>query len=421
MGKIWVFFSHKKVILVSSILSVLLISTSIVSLHDIISSHQLVLVAVSSVIAVVIPIVIGAINRNTSQQMFKQAATLAMKCQQGESCEDTLIPQSYHESVIEFVELYNQLITSVMANQSLFKDVASQLGVDAQDLSGIATEISNNMQQQLTSTAQVQSTITELSAAVDLASNTAEKAHELSQKSETEGANGKLIMTEAITGVMMLSESVNDISVVIKKLGDDSQSIGSIIEVITGVAAQTNLLALNAAIEAARAGEQGRGFAVVADEVRSLASKTQDSAQKIEAIISLLLNHVKDAVAIIDDSAKQADKADEQMEGVIVSYSEIVGLMLEVSNHSNSLLSSSLNSQASAENAVSSLNTILDASQNAIDKSDALISKSMKLGEMGDQLSIITGTKITSLEADSLDVDSIEGNVEKTNNDTELF
>jgi len=211
-----------------------------------------------------------------------------------------------------------------------------------------------------------------------------------------------------------LSESVDDMSTIVKRLGDDSQSIGSIIEVITGVAEQTNLLALNAAIEAARAGEQGRGFAVVADEVRTLASKTQNSAQKIDQIITLLLNHVKDALEIIETSTEYASKADEQMENVIVSYSEIVGLMLEVANHSKGLLESNLNSKTSAETAVENLNMIL---QSSIDKSSVLVSKSMELSKMGDQLGIITNpSNVGELESVAGIVDA-----EKANNDHELF
>ncbi len=380
MGKMFNFISHKKIILALNILSICLIFLCIYSISSVVTGSLLFFVSISGLIAVIIPISIGVIHRSTSQQIFKQASNMAVQFRQSGLYEGELNVKTYNETALVFVDVFNQLIQSAVTNQNLLNDVASQLGVDAQELSDNASEIVSNMQHQLTSTAQVQSTIHELSVAVELAVSTAEKTHELSNESETEGSNGKLVMTKAITGVMMLSESVNDMSVIIKKLGDDSQSIGSIIEVITGVAAQTNLLALNAAIEAARAGEQGRGFAVVADEVRSLASKTQDSAQKIDEIINLLLSHVNDAIAVIETSDKQAETADEQMEGVIISYSNIVGLMLEVSNHSKGLLSASLNSQSSTETAVNSLNSILECSKNSIDKSNSLIDKSMKLG-----------------------------------------
>ncbi len=412
MGKMFIFISHKKTILALNVLSICLILVSVYSISGVVISGLLFFVLISGLIAVIIPISIGIINRSTNQKVFAQASEMAVQFRQSGVYECDLSINTYNKAALAFVDDFNQLMQSAVINQKLFNDVVSQLGFDAQELSDNASEIVSNMQHQLISTAQVQSTIHELSAAVELAFSTAKKTHDLSNESETEGANGKLIMTEAITGVMLLSDSVNDMSVIIKKLGDDSQSIGSIIEVITGVAAQTNLLALNAAIEAARAGEQGRGFAVVADEVRSLASKTQDSAQKIDEIITLLLSHVNDAIAVIETSSDQAENADEHMEGVIISYSTIVGLMLEVSNQSKGLLNASLSPQSSAETAINSLNSILEFSKNSIDKSNSLIAKSMELGKMGDQLSIISGEKV---------VNTLETDNDMQSDDTELF
>ena len=170
----------------------------------------------------------------------------------------------------------------------------------------------------------------------------------ISRKSETEGESGKLAMTEAMSGVMALGESVHRGGALVEALGSDSEAIGGIVNVIKSVAEQTNLLALNAAIEAARAGEQGRGFAVVADEVRSLANKTQDSAQEIENLIQALLRNVQTAGAAHRDSMKLAEKSDELIEGMVMSYSELVGNMVEIETLAQGMIDAATHGQQAA-------------------------------------------------------------------------
>ena len=298
-----------------------------------------------------------------------------------------------NEEARSFVEELEVLLSDMSAKNNLFRDTANILAGDASTTSNIASEIASSMQQQVDNTAQVQITIEKLQEAISMADDVAQNTNRLATKSESEGESGKQVMTEAIVGVMMLSESVNDAGSIIKKLGEDSNSIGGIIQVITGVADQTNLLALNAAIEAARAGEQGRGFAVVADEVRSLASQTQQSAQKIHAIINNLLSHVDEASSILESSVEQSSKADELMESATVSYSELVGLMKDVSTLSASLFETTANSHTSVDDAVSNLEQIQASSQAAIMQTEALMLSSEELGKMGSQLGIMVGNE----------------------------
>jgi len=292
----------------------------------------------------------------------------------------------------------------------LFSDVATKLAGQANDLSTVARGIESQMQGQADKTAQVQQIIEKLQDTVSLAANVAGEASDLANKSESEGNSGKVVMTEAITGVMTLSSSVNETGEIIHNLGEDSKSISGIIDVITGVAEQTNLLALNAAIEAARAGEQGRGFAVVADEVRSLASQTQSSAQKINGIINTLLKHVEDASMVITRTVEEADKSDELMEGVVMSYSEIVGYMSDVSRLSNALSQETLRGKGSAAGAAYQLSDITSSCAVTMDNAKTLTAASMELGKMGEQLNIILG--VTSASSNDLDA---------TSDDVELF
>lgn len=149
---------------------------------------------------------------------------------------------------------------------------------------------------------QVATAMTEMSATVQEVARNAALTAEQTTASQQESQAGQAVVEEVIAAIHRLSGEIRESSGVITELSSYSESIGNILAVIKGIAEQTNLLALNAAIEAARAGEQGRGFAVVADEVRTLASRTQDSTQEIEKMIEHLQGGVKQAVQVMDRS-----------------------------------------------------------------------------------------------------------------------
>lgn len=291
----------------------------------------------------------------------------------------------------EFVDAFNGVASKITSCAQLFTDAATKLAEQATQLSNIASQIEQRMREQVSRTGEVHAVISELQQAVSVAADTAAQANKLASKSESEGNSGKVVMTEAMTGVMMMSGSVKEAGEIIKTLGEDSKSIGGIIEVITGVADQTNLLALNAAIEAARAGEQGRGFAVVADEVRKLASQTQDSAQKIKSIIGNLLGHVGSAGDVVAKAGEYSNKSDELMEGVVVSYSEIVGYMVQISVIANILAQATAQGNASATSSNEQLGAIQSAAEETIGMANDLVMASKELGKMGQQLNILAG------------------------------
>ena len=119
-------------------------------------------------------------------------------------------------------------------------------------------------------------------------------------RSNNEAQAGQDVVEKNVISIESLAEAVDNAEIIIQKVGQESDNIGTILDVIKNIAEQTNLLALNAAIEAARAGEQGRGFAVVADEVRTLASRTQQSTSEIEEMILSLQENAKKAVQAME-------------------------------------------------------------------------------------------------------------------------
>lgn len=296
-----------------------------------------------------------------------------------------------HAGALSFVESFNRLIARMSANGQLFADAAGKLADTAQQLSHVANQIEQRMHVQLGSTEQVHAAISELQQAIRVADQAATEASGLAGRSESEGNSGKVVMTEAITGVMMMSAAVNEAGAIIQVLGEDSHAIGGIIEVITGVAEQTNLLALNAAIEAARAGEQGRGFAVVADEVRKLASQTQDSAQKIKSIIGKLLGHVSEAGQVVAKAREYADQSDELMEGVTISYAEIVGYMVQISSLASSLALATGQGDSAVSASSEQLGEIRSTSDDTINMARQLVAASTELEKMRQQLTLSPG------------------------------
>ena len=146
---------------------------------------------------------------------------------------------------------------------------------------------------------QVAAAVNQMSATAQEVARNAEQASASTQEADEQGSNAKVVTVEAMCAIDNLAQNVGDATRVINELEAESANIGQVLEVINGIAEQTNLLALNAAIEAARAGEQGRGFAVVADEVRTLARKTQQSTQEIQEMIEKLQDGARSAEGVL--------------------------------------------------------------------------------------------------------------------------
>lgn len=163
---------------------------------------------------------------------------------------------------------------------------------------------------------QVSTAATQMSAAVHEVALNAQNASDAARDADTQSRQGALVVSNTIESIRQLAQEVEEASQTIEALAAETASIGAVLDVIRGIAEQTNLLALNAAIEAARAGEQGRGFAVVADEVRALAARTQDSTQDIQQRIERLQSGVARAVQAMHAGGHQARESVERAAGV---------------------------------------------------------------------------------------------------------
>ncbi|MDJ0740211.1 MAG: methyl-accepting chemotaxis protein [Gammaproteobacteria bacterium] len=260
------------------------------------------------------------------------------------------------------------------------------LAVAAEQMTTSSDQVNAGAETQQNELQQAATAFHEMSAAVqDVARSAADTAKKTESVSDA-SSEGRRVIGDAVATIETLAASVESASGVIHQLGSDSEAIGTVIDVIKGIAEQTNLLALNAAIEAARAGEQGRGFAVVADEVRTLAQRTQESTQEIESMIDRLQSSARSAVDSMNGGMTQArdsvDKA-KRAGDALGAIAEDIGAV----NDMNTQIASAAEEQAVVSEEINrNLTTISDAAHQNAAAMTELQGASGGLAQMAEQL-----------------------------------
>ncbi len=232
--------------------------------------------------------------------------------------------------------------TMLQRFQTVIKDVQDSIGLintSADSLSVATTQAYEGMKEQMNQTDQVTTAINEMAQAVQEVASSASSAASSTQEADEEVKKGRQVVMTTIEAINQLASEVEQAADVIQNLHNETDEIGSVLDVIRGIADQTNLLALNAAIEAARAGEQGRGFAVVADEVRTLAQRTQESTEEIQQKIEKLQQWAGQAVTVMEhgtstaeNSVEQASSAGQSLETINNSVSTITDMNTRIAS-----------------------------------------------------------------------------------------
>lgn len=243
------------------------------------------------------------------------------------------------DEVGDLVEGFNAFVSKL---QGIIREISvstDQLATAAEEMSHISASSRQGVNQQQGEISQVATAVSEMSATVQEVSRNANQASGATQNASEAANKGGAVMSETVQSINAVANEVKQATEVIHRLEGDSDNIGTVLDVIRGIAEQTNLLALNAAIEAARAGEQGRGFAVVADEVRTLASRTQTSTQEIQQMIEQLQTGASEAVKVMDEGqikvgicVEQAEKAKESLEEIVSSTGIINDMNIQIAS-----------------------------------------------------------------------------------------
>ncbi len=246
-------------------------------------------------------------------------------------------------------DAFNEMTSEVRGILSTVKDTAENVGEKVSEVEAIANSSRQAVTTQMAETEEVASTISDMSERAITVVTMAGEAEQAALSGAERSQQAGQVVDNVITDVQQLSEEMSNSMEAVNRLAENSTNISSILGTIKGIAEQTNLLALNAAIEAARAGEQGRGFAVVADEVRTLASRTQGSAAEIEGLIKEVQQNIQRAVDTMEINKKMVNKTVESSGQVGEALESIQGSMQEIQSKTLEIVSTASNQQEAAK------------------------------------------------------------------------
>ncbi|WP_415773875.1 methyl-accepting chemotaxis protein [Pseudomonas sp. LB3P38] len=267
----------------------------------------------------------------------------------------------------------------------------TQIASASEQLSAVTKQTSAGVNSQKIETDQVATAMNEMTATVQEVARNAEEASEAAVAADQQAREGDKVVGEAIAQIERLAKEVGNSTEAMSHLKRESDKIGSVLDVIKSVAQQTNLLALNAAIEAARAGEAGRGFAVVADEVRSLAQRTQKSTEEIEELIGGLQNGTQQVATIMDNSRTLTESSVELTRRAGGSLTNITRTVSAIQAMNQQIAAAAEQQSAVAEEINRSVLNVRDVSEQTSAATEQTAASSVELARLGTHLQTLVG------------------------------
>lgn len=290
-----------------------------------------------------------------------------------------------NSSKAEMGELASAINSFIENIQAIIREVgtaAIQVASAAEEMTMVINNTNEGLNKQVSETEQVATAMNEMTATAQDVARSASDAALAANEADTKSKSGLTVVNTVIDSIHALATEVDKTSDVISVLKDDSESIGTVLDVIRDIADQTNLLALNAAIEAARAGEQGRGFAVVADEVRTLASRTQDSTQEIQSMIESLQSRANEAGEVMANSCEYAKKTVEDAGGAGTALQTINSVISNIDSLNTQIATAAEEQTAVAEEINCSIVSISDVGRETTDGTEQISVASQDLAKL---------------------------------------
>jgi methyl-accepting chemotaxis protein len=348
------------------------------------SDRGLVSLAVMGGAAVMLGLLAALLISRSIVSPLRQAVAFAQRIAEGDLSQD--LPQDRRDEPGQLMAAMQRMTLSLRSLIGRIGGGVGQIAAAAEQLSAITAQTSAGVQTQKQETEQTATAMHQMAATVQEVAQSAEQASQAARDADKEAQQGNQLVQQAVSQIGDLALEVEQSAAAIQSLNQESTRIGSVLEVIRSVAEQTNLLALNAAIEAARAGEQGRGFAVVADEVRALARRAHDSTEEIESLIAGLQCMAQGAVKQMDSSRELtrrtvtlADQAGDALGRITQAVSTIEQM--------NQQIAAAAEEQSAVADGISeSVTRVRDIGEQSASASEQTASSSAKLARLGVEL-----------------------------------
>jgi len=301
------------------------------------------------------------------------------------------LPVNGTDEIAELATCFNTFVGRLHGIISSVADTAQEVSENAHMVSQLSNENENAIRNQQAEIEQVVVAVKQMANVVQDVTESVSETAEKALQADNAAAAGKEVVNDTTRQIESLAQEIRTASEVIDRLRNETVSIGSVLDVIRGVAEQTNLLALNAAIEAARAGEQGRGFAVVADEVRTLASRTQSSTTEIQEMIERLQVGAKEAVEMMEGGTVQAEASVAKAGEATQSLEDITGLVTVIRDRTNQVAVASEEQSSATQQIEGNIDSISQVASSTAESSTRINSNTTSLAETAEKLTNLVG------------------------------
>lgn len=296
------------------------------------------------------------------------------------------LPQDSKDELGELSVAFNHMTDKIQQLLQAVRGTVGEVALQANRVNDSAMSSSQASQNQLQETSQISDSMHQMVMAVQEIASSSQAATDAANQADYEARTGKTMVDETLVTIHRLADQIENSAATITKVDQDSQAISQVVVEIRAIAEQTNLLALNAAIEAARAGEQGRGFAVVADEVRTLSQRTQKSTEDIEKMIERLQEGVQEAVQSMKDSHKVTNDSVVQSQKVADALNHIVEAVSTIVDMSHQIAQTAEEQSAVARTIDANVSQISTLGQKTAGDAEDTLGASKELAALTDSL-----------------------------------